>query len=103
MFMHGSWIHIIGYMLVLWIFGNNVEASMGRVNFLLFYLAAGIAATALQTFVTLQWGGASGASIPNIGASGAIAGVLGAYLVLLPRATVVTALSRASSFRIREI
>ena len=90
MFMHGSWLHIIGNMLFLWIFGNNVEDSMGRVTFLLFYLAAGIAATALQTFVTLQWAGASGASIPNIGASGAIAGVLGAYLILFPQARVLT-------------
>jgi membrane associated rhomboid family serine protease len=103
MFMHGSWLHIIGNMLFLWIFGNNVEDSLGRVTFLLFYLAAGIAATALQTFVTLQWAAASGASIPNIGASGAIAGVLGAYLVLLPRATVVTAITLGFFFLIREI
>jgi membrane associated rhomboid family serine protease len=103
MFMHGSWIHIIGNMLFLWIFGNNVEDSMGRVKFLLFYLAAGIAATALQTFVTLQWAGSGGASVPNIGASGAIAGVLGAYLVLLPRATVVTAITLGFFFLIREI
>ena len=103
LFMHASWIHIIGNMLFLWIFGNNVEDAMGRVTFLLFYLAAGIAATALQTFVTLQWAGANGASVPNIGASGAIAGVLGAYLVLLPRATVVTAITLGFFFLIREI
>ena len=103
MFMHASWIHIIGNMLFLWIFGNNVEDSMGRVKFLLFYLAAGIAATALQTFVTLHWASASGASVPNIGASGAIAGVLGAYLVLLPRATVLTAITLGFFFLIREI
>src|SRR5256714_15188932 len=93
MFMHGSWLHIGGNMLFLWIFGNNVEDAMGRVRFLIFYLAAGIAATALQTFVTLHWSGAAGASVPNIGASGQIAGVLGAYLVLLPRATVLTAIT----------
>jgi membrane associated rhomboid family serine protease len=103
MFMHASWIHIIGNMLFLWIFGNNVEDAMGRVRFLLFYLLAGIAATALQTFVTLHWSGAQGASVPNIGASGAIAGVLGAYLVLLPRATVVTAITLGFFFIIREI
>jgi len=91
MFMHGSWIHIGGNMLFLWIFGNNVEDAMGKVRFLLWYLAAGIAAMALQTFVTLHFSGAAGASIPNIGASGAIAGVLGAYLVLLPQARVLTA------------
>jgi membrane associated rhomboid family serine protease len=103
MFMHASWIHIIGNMLFLWIFGNNVEDAMGRVRFIVFYLAAGIAATALQTFVTVQWAGTGGASIPNIGASGAIAGVLGAYLVLLPRATVVTAITLGFFFLIREI
>ena len=91
MFMHASWIHIIGNMLFLWIFGNNVEDAMGRVRFLLFYLVAGIAAIALQTFVTLEFSNAAGASIPNVGASGAIAGVLGAYFVLLPQASVLTA------------
>ena len=91
MFLHGGWIHIGGNMLFLWIFGNNVEDAMGRVRFLLWYLAAGLAATALQTFVTLHYSGTAGASIPNVGASGAIAGVLGAYLVLLPQARVLTA------------
>ena len=90
MFLHGSWEHIIGNMLFLWIFGNNVEDALGRVRFLLWYLAAGIAATALQTFVTLSFGTVRDASIPNIGASGAIAGVLGAYFLLLPRARVLT-------------
>src|ERR687887_80959 len=91
MFMHGSWIHIGGNMLFLWIFGNNVEDAMGRVRFLLWYIVAGLAAAALQTWVTLHFSGALGASIPNVGASGAIAGVLGAYFVLLPQARVLTA------------
>jgi membrane associated rhomboid family serine protease len=91
MFMHASWIHIGGNMLFLWIFGNNVEDSMGRGRFLVWYLLAGLAATATQTVVTLASSDAAGASIPNIGASGAIAGVLGAYLLLLPRASVLTA------------
>jgi membrane associated rhomboid family serine protease len=91
MFLHGSWLHIGGNMLFLWIFGNNVEDAMGKVRFFLWYLAAGLAATALQTFVTLKFSGAFGASIPNVGASGAIAGVLGAYFVLLPQARVLTA------------
>jgi len=91
MFMHASWVHVGGNMLFLWIFGNNVEDSMGRLRFLAWYLVAGLAATATQTFVTLAFSGESGASIPNIGASGAIAGVLGAYFVLLPRASVLTA------------
>jgi len=90
MFMHASWVHIGGNMLFLWIFGNNVEDSMGRVRFLVWYVAAGLAAMATQTFVTLGFSNETGASIPNIGASGAIAGVLGAYFVLLPRARVLT-------------
>jgi membrane associated rhomboid family serine protease len=91
MFLHGSWIHIGGNMLFLWIFGNNVEDAMGKVRFFLWYIAAGLAATAVQTWVTLQFSDAAGASIPNVGASGAIAGVLGAYFVLLPNASVLTA------------
>ena len=85
MFMHGGWLHIGGNMLFLWIFGNNVEDAFGRIRFLLWYLAAGLAAAAVQTVVTLVFASPAGASIPNIGASGAIAGVLGAYFVLLPR------------------
>jgi membrane associated rhomboid family serine protease len=90
MFMHAGWAHILGNMLFLWIFGNNVEDALGRSRFLLFYLAAGCVATAGQTFVTLRYSGAEAASVPNLGASGAIAGVLGAYIVLLPRASVLT-------------
>jgi membrane associated rhomboid family serine protease len=90
MFMHASWMHIIGNMLFLWIFGNNVEDALGRVRFLLWYLLAGVAAVALQTAVTIAFGTSRDASIPNIGASGAIAGVLGAYFVLLPRARIFT-------------
>jgi rhomboid family protein len=90
MFMHGSWIHIGGNMLFLWIFGNNVEDALGRLRFLAWYLGAGIAATGVQTFVTLHFSSVADASIPNVGASGAIAGVLGAYFVLLPRARVLT-------------
>jgi membrane associated rhomboid family serine protease len=89
MFMHGGIVHIGGNMLFLWIFGNNVEDALGHVRFLVFYLLAGIAATATQTFVTVHFGSAGDASVPNVGASGAIAGVLGAYFVLLPRASVL--------------
>ena len=92
MFLHASWVHILGNMLFLWIFGNNVEDVMGRLRFLVFYLAAGFAAALAQTYVTLHWSGTAAASIPNVGASGAIAGVLGAYLVLLPHARVLTLL-----------
>jgi membrane associated rhomboid family serine protease len=90
MFMHGSWAHILGNMLFLWIFGNNVEDALGRVRYLLWYLVAGLAATATQTFVTLSFGDAAEASIPNIGASGAVSGVLGAYVLLHPLARVLT-------------
>ena len=90
MFMHGGWLHIIGNMLYLWIFGNNVEDALGKVRFLAFYLLAGIAATALQTVVTLAAGTDMAAAVPNLGASGAVSGVLGAYLVVLPNAKVLT-------------
>jgi membrane associated rhomboid family serine protease len=90
MFMHASWEHILGNMLFLWIFGNNVEDALGRVRFLAWYLAAGVAAMAAQSAVTIFFGTTRDASIPNVGASGAIAGVLGAYFVLLPRARVLT-------------
>jgi membrane associated rhomboid family serine protease len=90
MFLHGSWSHLLGNMLFLWIFGNNVEDAMGRLRYLVFYVFAGAAATATQTFVTLGWGSPADAQIPNVGASGAIAGVLGAYAVLLPTARVLT-------------
>ncbi|MER3409884.1 MAG: rhomboid family intramembrane serine protease [Thermoleophilia bacterium] len=90
MFMHGGWEHIVGNMLFLWIFGNNVEDALGRLRFLVWYILAGLAATALQTWVTLTFASPPDASIPNVGASGAIAGVLGAYLMLLPTAKVLT-------------
>ena len=84
MFMHGGFLHIAFNMLFLWIFGNNVEDSMGRLRFLFFYLLAGIAAVYAQTAVDPD------SVVPTIGASGAVAGVLGAYLLLLPRAKVLT-------------
>jgi len=90
MFLHASWLHILGNMLFLFIFGNNIEDVMGRLRFLVFYFAAGFAAALAQAWVTLYWAGAHAASIPTVGASGAIAGVLGAYFVLLPNARVVT-------------
>jgi membrane associated rhomboid family serine protease len=90
MFMHASWEHILGNMLFLWIFGNNIEDALGRIRFLIWYVAAGLAATAAQTAVTLGFGTGVDKQIPNIGASGAIAGVLGAYFLLLPRARVLT-------------
>ncbi len=88
MFMHGGWLHLGGNMLYLWIFGDNVEDRFGSVRFLLFYLAAGFAATFAQFAVN------PGSAIPNVGASGAIAGVLGAYLLMFPRARVDVLLGR---------
>jgi membrane associated rhomboid family serine protease len=84
MFLHIGWLHILGNMLFLWVFGNNVEDRVGRIRFLIFYLVAGIAASLAQL--------ATGPNdlIPNLGASGAIAGVLGAYLVMFPRRRVLT-------------
>lgn len=90
MFMHGSWLHLLGNMLFLWIFGNNIEDALGRIRYLLFYLVGGFAATAAQTFVTLAYASDADAMIPNVGASGAVSAVLGAYLLLLPRAKVLT-------------
>jgi membrane associated rhomboid family serine protease len=82
MFMHGGWLHLLGNMLYLWIFGDNVEDDFGSFRFLLFYLICGVAATFAQMAVMPD------SNIPNLGASGAIAGVLGAYLVLHPRGRV---------------
>ncbi len=90
MFMHADLGHLAGNMLFLWIFGNNVEDTLGRVRFLVFYVLGGLAATALQTFVTLQYGTAQGATIPNLGASGAIAAILGAYFLLVPTGKILT-------------
>lgn len=89
MFMHGGWMHLFGNMLYLWIFGNNVEDRFGHVRFLIFYLISGILATFAQFAVS------PGSTIPNVGASGAIAGVLGAYLLLFPRQQVQVAIGYA--------
>jgi len=86
MFLHGGWLHLIGNMLYLWIFGNNVEDSMTRPRFLLFYLTCGIAAALTQSFASPH------SEIPMVGASGAIAGVLGSYLIMHPRANVRVAI-----------
>jgi len=86
MFVHGGWLHIIFNMLFLWIFGNNVEDTMGRFRFIIFYLVCGLIATATQVAIDVS------STVPTIGASGAIAGVLGAYIVLFPRARVLSAI-----------
>jgi membrane associated rhomboid family serine protease len=83
MFMHGGWMHLIGNMLYMWIFADNIEDSMGHARFLLFYLICGVAAVLAQSLPNVS------SQIPMIGASGAISGVLGAYLILFPRARVL--------------
>jgi membrane associated rhomboid family serine protease len=82
MFMHGSWMHIIGNMWFLWVFGDNIEAVMGRFRYVLFYVLSGFAAAAAQVLADPS------SSLPMVGASGAIGGVMGAYAVLFPRARI---------------
>lgn len=82
MFLHGSWAHIIGNSLFLWVFGNNVEDSMGRLRFLVFYLVCGLAAAGAHVMVDAR------SPLPTVGASGAISGIMGAYLILYPRVKV---------------
>ena len=82
MFLHGSWLHLLGNSAYFWVFGNNVEDSMGRFRFLVFYIVCGLAAVAAHIFID------PASPVPTVGASGAIAGLLGAYLVLYPRAKV---------------
>jgi membrane associated rhomboid family serine protease len=84
MFLHGSWPHLIGNLWFLWIFGNNIEDSMGHLRFLLFYLLTGVAAVGAQAWAD------PGSPLPMVGASGAISGIMGAYLVLYPRARIST-------------
>lgn len=84
MFLHAGWLHVLGNMLYLWIFGNNVEDRLGTPRFVAFYVVSGIAAALTQVFA------AGPADVPVVGASGAVAGVLGAYLVLYPGASVIT-------------
>jgi membrane associated rhomboid family serine protease len=84
MFLHGGWLHVIGNMWCLWIFGDNVEDRMGHARFLVFYILCGTLAAAGQVFVQ------PASQVPTVGASGAIAGVMGAYLVLYPRSRILT-------------
>jgi membrane associated rhomboid family serine protease len=88
MFMHGNWHHILGNMVYLLVFGKNVECALGRLGYLGFYLSGGVAATVLQTAMTLLFGTSADAREANLGASGAIAAVLGAYIVLYPKSRV---------------
>jgi membrane associated rhomboid family serine protease len=89
MFMHAGWAHLLGNMLYLWIFGDNVEDRLGHALFFVFYILCGLAATFAQMAISL------GSDVANVGASGAIAGVLGAYLVMFPRGRVSVLMGRA--------
>ena len=97
MFLHGGWIHLIGNMLYLWIFGNNVEDRFGRPGFIAFYLFGGLAAATSQVLID------PASTTPVIGASGAIAAVLGAYLVLYPRARVLAIVFLVFFYQLLEI
>jgi membrane associated rhomboid family serine protease len=97
MFMHGSWVHLIGNMLFLWIFGPRLEDAMPRLTYLLFYLACGFAAD------LSQWAVDMASDVPNIGASGAIAGLLGGFLVLYPRDRLLTAVPLVPFFYLAQI
>lgn len=97
MFLHGGWFHIINNMWVLFIFGDNVEAGMGKIRYLIFYLLSGVAAGLLQTYVLPE------SAVPMIGASGAVAGVLGAYLIMVPRSRIASLVPILFIFTIVEI
>jgi membrane associated rhomboid family serine protease len=97
MFLHGGWFHILSNMWILFIFGDNVEGRMGKMRYLIFYLLSGTAAALLQTYILPS------SQVPMIGASGAIAGVLGAYLVLFPRSRVASLVPIFFIFTIIEI
>ena len=97
MFLHGGWFHIINNMWVLFIFGDNVEAGMGKIRYLVFYILSGVAAGLLQTYVLPS------SLAPMIGASGAVAGVLGAYLILFPRSRIASLVPLLFIFTIVEI
>ena len=97
MFMHAGWMHLIGNMWFLWIFGNNIEDAMGSIRFVVFYLVCGVIAALVHVLIQ------SGSDIPMIGASGAVSGVLGAYLVLHPSARITTFLPLGIFMRVIEV
>ncbi|MBA4313321.1 MAG: rhomboid family intramembrane serine protease [Chlorobiaceae bacterium] len=97
MFLHGGWIHLIGNMLFLYIFGDNVEDRFGHIRYILFYIIAGVSAAVMQTIIFPE------STAPMVGASGAIAGVLGAYVFMFPQAKVVTLIPIFLFFQIVEL
>ena len=97
MFLHGGWLHLLGNMLFLWIFGNNVEDRLGRLPFLIFYLVGGIAAALTQVVIDPQ------STVPLVGASGAIAAALGAYIVLFPGARILSLVFLGFFYQLLEV
>jgi membrane associated rhomboid family serine protease len=97
MFLHGGWLHLIGNMWTLYIFGDNIESELGHTRYLLFYVGGGLAAALIQLLTSL------GSTVPTIGASGAIAGVMGAYFILFPRARILTFVPIIFFFTLMEI
>jgi membrane associated rhomboid family serine protease len=97
MFLHGGWLHLLGNMLFLWIFGNNVEDRLGRIPFLLFYLVGGITAVLAQVVIDPQ------STVPLVGASGAIAAALGAYIVLFPGARILSLVFLGFFYQLLEV
>jgi Uncharacterized membrane protein (homolog of Drosophila rhomboid) len=97
MFLHGGWLHLLGNMLFLWIFGNNVEDRVGRIPFLLFYLVGGIAAALAQVIIDPH------STVPLVGASGAIAAALGAYIVLFPGARILSLVFLGFFYQLLEV
>jgi membrane associated rhomboid family serine protease len=97
MFLHGGWLHFLGNMLYLWIFGDNVEDRLGHLRYLVFYVLCGVAAALLHIFTN------HGSTLPTVGASGAIAGVLGAYLVFFPGARVLALVPILFFFQLMEL
>jgi len=97
MFLHGGWMHLLGNMLYLWIFGDNVEDRLGKIKYILFYFACGWIATLVHGYTNTN------SSIPSIGASGAIAGVLGAYMIMFPKARVLTLVPMGFYMQMREL
>ncbi len=100
MFLHGSWGHIIGNMWFLWVFGDNVEDKLGKLKYILFYILAGLGAAITQSAISLAFGGAN---VPMVGASGAISGVLGAYMKMFPNARVLALVPIFFFFTIMEL
>lgn len=97
MFLHGGWLHLIGNMLYLWVFGDNIEAVIGHIGYLVFYLLGGLAASAAHIVLN------AGSSVPSVGASGAVAAVLGAYIVMFPESKVKALVLSGAYMRVTRV